>query len=108
MKGLLLLSYFTMVLSHKNYLNPTHSPSHSTNHHPTHTPSHSPSHSPTHYPTHSPSHSPTHSPSHSPTHVRGSCIHGSGMVSLLSGEQAPISNVSIGMIIQTANKDNAI
>jgi hypothetical protein len=40
--------------------------------------------------------------------MKGTCIHGSGMVTLLSGERLPISNVSIGMIIKTANKDNSI
>ena len=85
---------------------PSKTPSHAPSHAPSKTPSHAPTHlSPSHAPSHAPTHlSPSHAPSHSPTHVRGSCIHGSGNITLVSDKRVPIHNVSIGMMIQTADR----
>jgi hypothetical protein len=91
---------------------PSRTPSRTPSREPTHvttmTPSRTPSREPTHVTTMTPSRTPSHEPTHTPTHVRGSCIHGSGMVTLLSGERVPISNASIGMIIQTVDKYNVM
>ena len=87
------------------HLSPSHVPSKTPSHAPSKTPSHAPSHAPSKTPSHAPTHlSPSHAPSHSPTHVRGSCIHGSGNITLVSDKRVPIHNVSIGMMIQTADR----